>query len=495
MHPPRVRLRRLLMRLGAAVLLTGAFAGLLTGPASAHDDPEIPHVIPDDPTTPHIAGEARPRQIVVVEVHGLIDPIMASYIKRQLVTAMGLHAVGVVLQVDSAGTTLDDAELVELLDSVRLSHAPVGAWVGPSGAQALGGAAHLVTTADFAAIAPGGRIGEFTAVEGLVHAHAPRHASQLDADSAATDTADAHSHEGDGLHSGTSVRYYDADTAMGAGLTHSTAPVIGEFVFAMSDAGVLPPISQNITTEDGVAQRVPADDVVVSFVRLPLLDGLFHAVASPAVAYLLLVAALSLLLLDFYTGGIGIAAVVGAACGLLAAFGLGTLDIRPWALTLLVAGFVAFAVDLQTGVPRFWTVTGSAAVLAGSLTLFGEHSLSWIPLLVGLVGVGVFMLSGLPALVRTRYGTATVGREWLIGVEGTAMTDIDPDGTVEVHGAQWRARVNRLTPLGAGEPMRVSGLSGVVLEVEPLEGAAVDYRELRRSRADSGADATVSETE
>ena len=505
MHPPRARLRRLLMRLGAAVLLTGAFAGLLTGPASAHDDPEIPHVIPDDPATPHIAGEARPRQIVVVEVHGLIDPIMASYIKRQLVTAMGLHAVGVVLQIDSAGTTLDDAELVELLDSVRLAHAPVGAWVGPSGAQALGGAAHLVTTADFAAIAPGGRIGEFTAVEGLVHAHAPRRDSQPGADTSATGThgtdvreagaGDRHSHDSDGLHSGTSVRYYDADTAMGAGLTHSTAPVIGEFLFAMSDAGVLPPISQNVTTEDGVAQRVPADDVVVSFVRLPLLDGLFHAVASPAVAYLLLVAALSLLLLDFYTGGIGIAAVVGAACGLLTAFGLGTLDIRPWALTLLVAGFVAFAVDLQTGVPRFWTVTGSAAVLAGSLTLFGEHSLSWIPLLVGLVGVGVFMLSGLPALVRTRYGTATVGREWLIGVEGTAVTDIAPDGTVEVHGAQWRARVNRLTPLEAGEPMRVSGLSGVVLEVEPLEGAAVDYRELRRSRADSGADATVSETE
>ena len=485
----------MLLRLGAAVLLTSALAGLATAPASAHEDPEIPHVIPDDPATPHIAGEARPRQIVVVEVHGLIDPIMASYIKRQLVTAMGLHAVGVALQIDSAGTTLDDADLVDLLDSVRLSHVPVGAWVGPSGAQALGGAAHLVTTADFAAIAPGGRIGEFTAVEGLVHAHAPRRDSQLDADSAATDTADVHSHEGDGLHSGTSVRYYDADTAMGAGLTHSTAPVIGEFLFAMSDAGVLPPISQNVTTEDGVAQRVPADDVVVSFVRLPLLDGLFHAVASPAVAYLLLVAALSLLLLDFYTGGIGIAAVVGAACGLLAAFGLGTLDIRPWALALLVAGFVAFAVDLQTGVPRFWTVTGSAAVLAGSLTLFGEHSLSWIPLLVGLVGVGVFMLSGLPALVRTRYGTATVGREWLIGVEGTAVTDIAPDGTVEVHGAQWRARVNRLTPLEAGEPMRVSGLSGVVLEVEPLEGAAVDYRELRRSRADSGADATVSETE
>lgn len=485
--------RRGLARLVVATLLLSAVSGLVAMPASAHDDPEIPHVIPDDPTTPHITGEARPRQIVVVEVNGLIDPIMASYIKRQLVTADGLHAIGVVLQVDSAGSTLDDDELVELLDSVRLAHLPVGVWVGPSGAQALGGAAHLATTADFAAIAPGGRIGEFTAVEGLVHAHgaASRHDSQHGdaADNASSQAV--HSHEGDGLHSGTSVRYYDADTAKGAGLTHSTAPVIGEFLFAMSDEGLLPPIGQNVTGDDGVVRRAPADDVIVSFVKLPLLDGLFHTAASPAVAYLLLLAGLSLLLLDFYTGGIGIAAMVAAVCVLLAAFGLGTLDFRPWALVLLIAGFVAFAVDIQTGVPRFWTAAGGAAVLAGSLTLFGQHSMSWIPLLVGLVGVGAFVLSGLPALVRTRYGTATVGREWLIGVEGAAVTDIDPDGTVEVHGARWRARVNRLTPLQAGEPLRVSGLSGVVLEVEPLEGAAVDYRQMRRKQTDS----TVSETE
>ena len=486
--------RRGFARVVAATLLLGAVVGLIAAPASAHD--ELDHDPGDgshESDTHQIVGEDSPRLIIVVEVNGLIDPIMASYIKRQLVTAAGRHAIGVVLQFASAGTTLDDDELVDLLDSVRLAHLPVGVWVGPSGAQALGGAAHLVTAADFAAIAPGGRIGEFTAVDGLVHAHGgdSRSASQSGAGSYGVGGGDVHSHEGDGLHSGTSVRYYDADTAKGAGLTHSTAPVIGEFLFAMSDEGLLPPISQEVTGDDGVVRRAPAEDVVVSFVKLPLLDGLFHTAASPAVAYLLLLAGLSLLLLDFYTGGIGIAAMVAAVCVLFAAFGLGTLDVRTWALVLLIAGFVAFAVDIQTGVPGFWTAAGGAALLAGSLTLFGQHSMSWIPLLVGLVGVGAFVLSGLPALVRTRYGTATVGREWLIGVEGTAVTDVDPDGTVEVHGARWRARVNRLTPLQAGEPLRVSGLNGVVLEVEPLEGAAVDYREMRKRRSD----ATVSETE
>ncbi len=467
--------RRWSARLAAATLLLSGVLGLAVSPASAHDEP-ADHS--PDTENPQIVGDDGSRQIVVVEVNSLIDPIMASYIKREIVTAQGRHAIGVVLQVDSAGTTLDDTELVELLDNVRLAHLPVGVWVGPSGARALRGAAHLVTMADFAAIAPGGRIGDFTAVQGLIHAHGP-------------DAERFHRHDDDGLHSGTSVRYFDAKSAMGEGLTHSTAPSIGEFIFAMSDAGYLPPIGQNVTGDDGVVRRAPAPDVVVSFVKLPLLDGLFHTAASPAVAYLLLLAGLSLLLLDFYTGGIGVAAVVGAVCGLLSAFGLGTLDIRPWALALLIAAFVAFAVDVQTGVPRFWTAVGGVALLVSSLLLFGQYSMSWIPLVVGLVMVGVFVLSGMPALVRTRYGTATVGRDWLVGVEGTAVTDIDPDGTVEVHGAQWRARVNRLTPLQVGEPLRVSGFSGVVLQVEPLEGAAVDYREMRKKRAD----APVSETE
>lgn len=474
MNARRTR-RRLLARLAAGVLLLVAMGGLVAGPASAHDEIGGHHGETDAPGAP---ADGAPRLIVVVEVNGLIDPIMASYIRRQITIAEGRHALGVVLHLDSAGSTLDDEALVHLLDNVQLAHLPVGVWVGPSGAQALGGAAHLVTTADFAAIAPGGRIGEFTAVQGLVHAHGP------DADR-------FHHHDEDGLHSGSSVRFFDAEVAMGAGLTHSTAPTIGEFIFALSDAGYLPPIGQEVTGDDGVVRRAPAPDVVVSFVSLPLIDGLFHTAASPAITYLLLLSALSLLLLDFYTGGIGVAAVVGAGSGLLAAFGLGTLDIRPWALVLVVAAFVAFAVDIQAGMPRFWTGVGGVVLLVGSLGLFGEHSMSWIPLLVGLVGVGVFVLSGLPALVRTRYGTATVGRDWMIGATGTAVTDVDPDGTVEVHGAQWRARVNRLTPLEAGETLRVSGLSGVVLEVEPLEGAAVDYRELRKKRGK----ATVSETE
>jgi membrane-bound serine protease (ClpP class) len=56
---------------------------------------------------------------------------------------------------------------------------------------------------------------------------------------------------------------------------------------------------------------------------------------------------------------------------------------------------------------------------------------------------------------------------------------------VTVGKAQWRARTNRATPVAAGEQVRVVAIDGVTLEVEPLEGAAQDYRERRRHKSET----------
>jgi membrane-bound serine protease (ClpP class) len=69
----------------------------------------------------------------------------------------------------------------------------------------------------------------------------------------------------------------------------------------------------------------------------------------------------------------------------------------------------------------------------------------------------------------------------MIGALGEVVEAVDPDGVVSVRSARWRARTNRATPVAAGEQVRVVGIDGVTLEVEPLEGAARDHRERRVS--------------
>ena len=72
----------------------------------------------------------------------------------------------------------------------------------------------------------------------------------------------------------------------------------------------------------------------------------------------------------------------------------------------------------------------------------------------------------------------------MIGEVGDVVEAVDPDGIVTLRGAPWRARTNRATPLAVGERARVIEVDGLLLEVEPEAGGAIDYREKRRSADD-----------
>ena len=152
----------------------------------------------------------------------------------------------------------------------------------------------------------------------------------------------------------------------------------------------------------------------------------------------------------------------------------------------------AFAIDVQTGVPRFWTGVGVVGFVVGSLFLYDGLSLSWITLLVGIGGVLLAFLAGMPAMVRTRFSTPTIGREWMIGEMGSAVAAVDPDGMVR------GARRAVAGPHQPGHPDRgrrprsgSSPSTAPLLEVEPEAGGAEDYRERRQREAPIGADGTL----
>jgi membrane-bound serine protease (ClpP class) len=147
---------------------------------------------------------------------------------------------------------------------------------------------------------------------------------------------------------------------------------------------------------------------------------------------------------------------------------------------------IAFAIDVQVGFPRVWTGVGVMLSIVGSWYLFeplpgASLRPSWITLIAGIGGIMLTFIVGMPSMVRTRFATPTIGREWMIGELGSVVERVDPDGVVEVRDARWRARVNRATPVEPGEQIRVVAIDGVTLEVEPLDGAAKDYREARRT--------------
>lgn len=379
--------------------------------------------------------------VSVIEVSGLLDRVLVDFVRTEIADAERQGALALVLQLNSGGAVVADDRLEELIEDIESAEIPVDVWVGPSGSKATGDTTKVLAAARTVGVAPKSRVEVTRTLLGD---------RSLDGAAAVGDKV-------------------GAETAVELGLVDNDAPTIGEFILGL--AGV----ESQVVGEGDDRRREPVSQA--RFGQLPLTGQLMHTVASPPVAYLLFAIGLGLIVFELFTAGVGIAGMVGAGSLVLGCYGLASLPTNPVGVALLLLAAFGYAVDVQTGVPRAWSVIATVAFAVGSLVLYDGVSLSWIPLLAGIVGMALAMVGGMPAMVRTRFSTPTIGREWMIGEVGTAVGAVDPDGVVMVRDAPWRARTNRATPIDAGAPVRVASIEGLLLEVEPLEGAARDHRD------------------
>jgi membrane-bound serine protease (ClpP class) len=437
-------------RLAIALLVAAGGLGLAAQGASAAPEPSEP------------AAALAP--VDVLQVSGLVDEIVVDEIDRAIVRAEADGSQALILQMNTRASVVGRDAMRDLYRRIAAAEVPVAIWVGPSGARLYGLPAQLLSAADATGVAPGARIGR-TGTPLVDTVDLGQATEQLRTES---------------------LGFQDARRlgALKLGISDEGVPTIRNMVFALDGLTV------DGVTLDTAVERVDEDGTVsndittVRFFKLGLLAQLFHTVASPPVAYLLLTIGLALLVFEFFTAGVGVAGLVGAACVVLGGYGVGVLPTRGWAIGLLLFAFVAFAVDVQVGIPRLWTGVGLVSYIVASFFLFepADQTVlrpSWLTLLVGIGGVAITFVSGMPSMTRTRFATPTIGREWMIGQMGTAAGNLDPEGTVRLGAATWRARTNRATPIRAGDPVRVVAIDGITLEVEPAEGGARDYRERR----------------
>jgi len=390
--------------------------------------------------------------VLVLRVSGLIDPVIVDFVEQSArsVSRAGGY-VATVVEIDSDGATVSNAELARFVGRLRHTDVPTTTWVG-TGEQVRGAAAEMVAVLPRSAMAALSRIGEIGDQRLPVSKFGP---------------------EMDGSRSVLRNGTISAGTARDLGVVSRAVPTLQQYVATLHG------VATHSVTRKGKAETELDSSVVFS--KPEIGPQALHTIASPAVTYLLFAVGIGLLLFEFFTAGVGVAGVIGAASALGAGYGLGVLPFRTWALVLLVAAGIAFGIDIQAGVPRVWTVVGMGGWIVGSFWLFNGVHLPYPALATGIAGMAVAMISGMPAMVRARFGTPTIGRDWMIGETGEVTTAVAPDGVLVIRGAQWRARTNRATPLAVGDIGRVVAIDGLTLEVEPEEGGARDHRERRAS--------------
>jgi membrane-bound serine protease (ClpP class) len=400
-------------------------------------------------------------RIDVIKVGGAIDRPLLGYLHDHLDQAVADHAV-IVLQLDSAGVIgTDGVALGQRLVDLPV---PVLVWVGSVPARASGGAMLLMDAASLAAVAPGSQTGPRDPIDLLHPAPAP---SDLDATlqgwfEARDRTVDL-SHQDEAMPGAQAVAYGFASRGA-TSVIDLLNQVDGETVQTAAGPWVL---STKVATTDADVQQ--GVGVWIRFIEPGLLVRSAHAVATPTMVYVLIVLGLACVCFELTQPGFGFAGFSGL---FLTALGVNGATVAvpslPGAL-LLLAGIGAMVQDLRVRRLGVLTYGGLIAFAAGSVLVYGgvADAIAISPWLIGGATVASWLYYGFGLTVAVQSRDRIIATQrGLIGLVGEARGRLAPDGPVHVKGAMWRGR-SLAGPIPPGTKVRVRGVDGTILKVEP----------------------------
>ena len=346
-----------------------------------------------------------PGYVEVFEVSGLLDDVLASALENSIIDAQRNGANALILQMNSKQAVISNQRLTALGQAFIDSSIPIEVWVGPSGSTAQGKVAQLALLSDSLGVSIGSSIGKtgdyvFSSMK-LNSSYQERNEILRNNTLQWDEAIEANLVQCDRVE----IDELGKTLTEKEQLARCANPTLGDFLVNRDSF-----VSEIVQTDDG-PRLSPLTKTKIN--RLNLVDQLMHTVASPPITYLLLVSGLALLLFEFFSIGVGIAGVIGAISVTLSSYGLTILPFRLSALLLIIFSMLAFAIDIQTVVPRVWTLIGQVMFTIGTIFLYYEINveMSWIPMSVGIVGVLVLMARGMPIMIRGRFATTQINRQ------------------------------------------------------------------------------------
>jgi membrane-bound serine protease (ClpP class) len=427
------------------------------------------------------AGTARASEVWVVELDGAISPATANYFIRALDDAADANAAALVVRLDTPGGL--DQSMRDMIKRILSSRVPVVMYVAPNGARAASAGTYLMYASHVAAMAPATNIGSSTPVSiggGGFPAPAEQPGENGEGAEPAGPTAmerkvvnDAVAYiRGLATLRGRNVEWAEATVREAANLPAAEALEMNVIDLIAEDLDALLAAldGRTIAIESGSITLDLAEPEIVSVVP-DWRDELLALITNPNVAYLLLMIGIYGLILEFYSPGLGVPGVVGVICLLLGAYALQMLPISYAGLALILVGIALMVAEIVSPTVGVFGVGGVVAFIAGSIMLFDSELPGYrvsLPLVAAVaVASATLSILGLGAAARVRRMRVTTGREAMLGAPAVALEDFDANGLVRAFSESWQAR--SATPVRKNDRLRVIGVDGLVLTVEPEE--------------------------
>ena len=404
-------------------------------------------------------------EVKVLTAEGPITPAMHEYLKRGIREAERDDAELLVFQLNTPGGAVDLMQ--QMIASIRLSNVPVVVYVAPRGAMA-GSAGTLITLAGHAAaMAPETAIGAASPVGGqgedLGETLAAKEKNILKA--TVRSIAERRSEE--------AIQLAESTIEEAAAASAREALEVGLVDFIAVDLDDLLSQLDGFTVVTSSGERtLRTAGAMVTPINPSFIESLLSVLTNPNIVFLLLTIGVQAILIEISSPGGWIAGFLGVVCLTLATYGLGILSVNWFGLIFLLMAFVLFVLDLKAPTHGALTAAGVASLIVGALVLFNSPSVPSfqrvsVPLILGMsLATGGLFLFVLSFALRAQRTPIRMGMESLIGRKGSARSELNPTGSVQLGGELWTAEaVPGEAAIPAGSRVEVVRVEGIRLFV------------------------------
>jgi membrane-bound serine protease (ClpP class) len=406
---------------------------------------------PKDAAGPHVD---------LITVDGSINPAVDDFIRESIGRAKAGGARALIIQLDTPGGLLNSTRTIvkELLGTA----VPVMVYVAPSGAGAGSAGVFITMAANIAAMAPGTNIGAAHPVAGGGQEVKGVMGEKIENFTASFSESIAQQRGRNAEWAIEAVRKSVAITETDA-LKKKVIDIIAKDI-----DDLLKQAHGRKVDIEGRKQELSLQNVQVVRHEMNLKQKVLNTIADPNIAYLLMMAGILGLYMEFSHPGTIFPGVTGAICLLLALAALQLLPINYTGLVLMIFG-VALLVG-EAFFPSFGVlgVGGMISLAFGSLLLFdtptSDFGVDRSIVFTAVATIGSFVLAVSYLVFRSQKSKPTLGVEGLIGEIGVAKEKLSPRGIAFVHGETWRAEADEA--IEPGEKVQVVGIDRMVLKVK-----------------------------
>src|SRR5258707_6313289 len=410
-------------------------------------------------------SQALAAPVMVVPLEGAIGPASADFVRRARERAAADGTQLVILRIDTPGGL--DTSMREIIKAILASPVPVASFVAPSGARAASAGTFIAYASHIAAMAPGTNLGAASRVA-VVGGGADKDGKKTEDTMTRKVTNDAVAYiRGFAQMRGRNADWAEQAVREGVSLPAEEALKKKVIDYVAADVPALLNLLEGKTIEKRTLHVAGA---VVQEVQTDWRTKFLGVITNPSVAYLLILLGVYALLYESMNRGLVMPGVVGVIALLIAAYALHLLPVNYAGLALILLGIGFMAAEAFLPAYGSLGIGGVVAFVLGSIMLIEDSALPGFEIPLALIaGVAVgsagFLIFVLGMMIKSRRRAVVSGREQMIGARGEALDDFEREGWARVLGEQWKVRVPGA--VRRGQKLRVIGMHGLVLDVEP----------------------------